>query len=198
MEPMATDHPENQWITDFKKGDVEALAKLVEHFRRPLFAYILNMMQGRGDPEEIFQEVWLRAIRNLPRYRDRNFIGWLFRISKNLFIDQIRKENREVPATSLSDPEEGEDPVARHPDRSASPDEQVAHRDTGCQIQQALSALPAEQREVFLMRTEADLSFKEIAVLQGTTLNTALSRMHYALQKLRPLLDHEYRALGRR
>jgi len=194
---MSTDHPENQWIADFKRGEIEALPELVEHFRRPLFAYILSMVQGRGDPEEIFQEVWLRAIKNLPRYRERNFIGWLFRIARNLFIDQVRRQGREISASTLSDPDGGHDPVAQHPEPSASPDQHLAHQDTGAKIKQALSSLPDDQREVFLLRTEADLSFKEIASMQGTTVNTALSRMNYALQKMRPLLIEEYRALGR-
>jgi RNA polymerase sigma-70 factor (ECF subfamily) len=56
--------------------------------------------------------------------------------------------------------------------------------------------LPEDQRAVFLMRTEADLPFKEIAAIQKTTLNTALSRMQYALQKMRPLLQEEYDLLA--
>jgi RNA polymerase sigma-70 factor (ECF subfamily) len=74
---------------------VAALGHLVEHFRRPLFAFIHNMLQGRGDPEEIFQEVWLRAIRNLPRFKEKNFAGWLFRIAHNLFIDDLRRIKRD-------------------------------------------------------------------------------------------------------
>lgn len=192
---MPPEQPENQWISDYRKGDVNALGLLVEHFRRPLYAYILNMIQGRGDAEEIFQETWLRAIRNMDRYRERNFIGWLFRIARNLFIDRVRRARHEAdPSRPGSGPDT---PLAeRIPDPQPSPDRQAADRDLGTRIRQALAELPEDQREVFLLRSEADLPFKEIARLQGTSLNTALSRMHYALQKLRPLLIEDYRQLN--
>lgn len=192
----AAEHPDNVWIEQYKKGDVSALTHLVEHYRKPLYAFIYNMMQGNGDAEEIFQEVWLRAIRNMTSYRDKNFAGWLFRIAHNLFIDGVRRERRFVRPSPDADPEN--DPVAieRFPSHEATPDRQAAARDLGRRIRSALASLPDDQREVFLMRTEADLSFKEIAAIQDTTLNTALSRMHYALQKLRPLLQEDYTLLS--
>jgi RNA polymerase sigma-70 factor, ECF subfamily len=191
---MDTDHPEQQWLKAYSKGDLAALEQLVEHFRRPLYAFILNMMPRHGDAEEIFQETWLRAIRNLPRYRDKNFIGWLFRIARNLIIDQVRREAKTVAPLDR----EGESAIELLPDSARGPDQQAASDDLGARIQAALGALAPEQREVFLLRNEAGLSFKEIARLQETTLNTALSRMYYALQKLRPLLQEDYDELGRR
>jgi RNA polymerase sigma-70 factor (ECF subfamily) len=58
------------------------------------------------------------------------------------------------------------------------------------EIMQALASLPVEQREVFVMRMEADMSFKEIAEIQGTSINTALARMQYALTKMRKELKN--------
>jgi RNA polymerase sigma-70 factor (ECF subfamily) len=60
-----------------------------------------------------------------------------------------------------------------------------------------VDALPAEQRAVFLMRTQADVPFKEIARIQKVPINTALARMHYAVQRLRGVLEADYVALGR-
>lgn len=195
--PVATmhhEHPENQWIQAYQRGDVEALERLVEHFRRPLFAFILNMMPGNSDAEEIFQEVWLRVIKHLPRYREKNFAGWIFRIARNLFIDRIRREQRIVSPRHPDD----ETTIETFPDRRPDPAAATGSADLGARIRAALTALPAEQREVFLMRSEADMSFKQIAAAQSTTVNTALSRMNYALQKLRPLLIEDYESLARR
>lgn len=191
-----TDQPENQWIQDYKQGDVAALGKLVEHYRKPLYAFIYNMLQGKGDAEEIFQDAWLRAIKNLDKFHDKNFLGWLFRIAHNLFIDRIRKDSRFVQPTGESDSEQHASLIDRFPSREPSPDQMIANSDLGVRIQRALSELPEDQREVFIMRTEADISFKDIAKMQGITLNTALSRMHYALQKLRPLLQEDYDLLA--
>ena len=193
---MRTDQPEIQWIADYKKGDMAALEKLVEHFRRPLYSFIYNMLQGRGDAEEIFQEVWLRAIKNMSKYKEKNFCGWLFRIARNFFIDQVRRNQRMV-SPAFDGTEFGEDPISRLSSPDMAPDEQTADKELGVRIRLAIGDLPEDQREVFLMRTEADLSFKEIAAIQNTTLNTALSRMHYALQKLRPVLQEDYQQLNR-
>ncbi|HMP89322.1 MAG TPA: sigma-70 family RNA polymerase sigma factor [Kiritimatiellia bacterium] len=192
---MKTDQSEFQWITAYKKGDTGALEHLVEHFRRPLYAFIYNMLQGKGDAEEIFQEVWLRAIRNMERYRDKNFCGWLFRIAHNCMIDSIRKNQRKVDLGTTD--ETGEDPISRFASPDMSPDMEIADKDLGRRIRMAIAGLPEDQREVFLMRTEGELSFKEIAAIQQTSLNTALSRMQYALQKLRPMLEEDYRNIGR-
>jgi len=193
---MDNEQPEKEWLSAYKKGDVAALSRLVEHYRKPLFAYIYNMLQGRGDAEEIFQEVWLRVIRNIDHYREKNFGGWLFRIAHNLFIDQIRRE-KHIASPKREDPMDGEtSAIERFPSRALAPDRLAEARDLGTRIQQAVSELPDDQREVFLMRTEADIPFKQIAEMQGITLNTALARMHYAVQKLRPLLQEDYNQLA--
>ena len=67
----------------------------------------------------------------------------------------------------------------------------------GARIEAAVRSLPQEQREVFLLRTEGDVPFKDIARIQGTSVNTALARMQYALQKLRTELKGDYETLGR-
>jgi RNA polymerase sigma-70 factor (ECF subfamily) len=189
--------PEHEWLALYRKGDVEALGKLVEHYRRPLFGFILKMTEGQKDAEDVFQEVWFRAIRRLDRYRDKSFLSWLFRIAHNLVIDRARKAK---PMVELHrDPEHPmEDPVeTRLPDPSLGPDTRVAGHDLGHRIAEAVRQLPPEQREVFVMRTEAELPFKEIAKIQGTSINTALARMQYALAKLKSMLRDDYEALMR-
>lgn len=178
------------WLEQYRQGDVQALGLLVEHYRRPLFGFILRMTEGRGDPEEVFQEVWFRAIRNLGKYKPKSFLSWLFRIAHNLIIDRARSAK---PLQSLQEAGEDETPLE---DRLAGsghdPARQAGSSDLGRRIARAVDRLPEEQRAVFLMRTEGDLPFKEIAKIQGTSINTALARMQYALAKLREELKDEY------
>ena len=68
----------------------------------------------------------------------------------------------------------------------------------GRRIKEAVARLPLDQREVFLMRTQAELSFKEIARIQKVSINTTLARMQYALNKMRPLLRDAYTELAER
>lgn len=182
---------EREWLEQYRRGDLEALGKLVEQYRRPLFSFILKMTEGRGDPEEIFQETWIRAIRNFDRFDDQNLLGWLLRIAHNLVIDRARKLRPEVrpelrtgqSATTWFDQVAGGGP---------GPATIAADRDLGRRIAEAVERLPPEQREVFLLRMDSDLSFKEIAKVQGVSINTALARMHYAVRKLREMLKDAY------
>lgn len=176
----------------YLSGDIEALGALVEEYRRPLYGFILKMTEGRADADEVFQEVWFRAINKIDSFKGGNFLSWLFRITHNLIIDTARKNRR------FSDPppdrDEGSVMQAQDnlPDVSLGPDVLVEDADTGKIIRDALQSLPLEQREVFIMRVDAELPFKEIARIQRVSINTALARMQYALEKLRNELDGFY------
>jgi RNA polymerase sigma-70 factor (ECF subfamily) len=178
----------------YRRGDTEALGELVEKYRRPLFGFILRFSEGREDADEVFQEVWVRAISNMKRYRQKNLLSWLFRIAHNLMIDRIR---RRKPVFSLDTPmsETGISYGEQLCTPNIGPDCETGGRDLGVRIEAAADRLPAEQKEVFWLRMQADLSFKEIAKIQKCSVNTALARMQYALSKLRSELDVEYREL---
>jgi RNA polymerase sigma-70 factor (ECF subfamily) len=183
-----------QLLAEYGKGDVAALGELVERYRRPLFGFIIRFSEGREDADEVFQEVWVRAIQNMNRYRQKNLLSWLFRIAHNLMIDRIRRCR---PESSLDTPvhDGGVALSERLAGAGIGPDEQTGGRDLGLRIQSAADALPPDQREVFWLRMQAGLSFKEIAKVQKCSVNTALARMQYALSKLRKELSGEYREL---
>lgn len=171
------------------------MERLVDRHRSTLFGYIVNMTGGRDDADEIFQEVWLRVIRKLGRYRHKNFRGWLVRIAHNIIIDRTR---RKKPTFSLDEEGKKGGAIAEAiPGNAPAPFNRIEESELGRHIAVAVATLPVEQREVFLMRTKMDLSFKEVARIQKTSINTALARMQYALGKLRPLLKKEYEELAR-
>jgi RNA polymerase sigma-70 factor (ECF subfamily) len=185
---------DDQLLAAYRAGDVEALERLVVRHQRSLFGYVLQMTEGRDDPEDIFQEVWLRVIRKAASYRRGNFGGWLMRIARNLVIDRARRRR---PDRSLDE----EDPQGRPlrdtlPAAGTGAGAELAAAETGRRIEAALRQLPPVQREVFVMRTQMDLPFREIARIQNVSINTALARMQYALRKLRPLLAEEYEGVA--
>lgn len=183
-----------EWVARYRKGQIDALGELVEMYRCPLYAYILRMTEGQDDADEIFQEVWFRAIRSFPKYKNDKLISWLFRIAHNLVIDRARKKK---PGKSLDAPrEDGSAESDHHPSLGPTPDAQTAASDMGRRIQEEVGQLPPDQKEVFIMRTEAQLSFKEIARIQKVSLNTALGRMHYAVGRLREALAGDYAELN--
>ncbi len=181
-------------LAAYRSGDLEALGVLVEKYKGPLFGFIYKFSEGREDADEVFQEVWVRAIKNMNRYRQKNLLSWLFRIAHNLMIDRIRK-NR--PAVSFDAPvsEDGSPLGDLLPSDRLGPDHESGGHDLGVRIEAAAANLPLEQREVFWLRMQGGLSFKEIARVQKCSINTALARMQYAVSKLRNELAGEYREI---
>lgn len=188
MTQMTTE--EHEWLQQYRLGNSEALGRLIEQYRRPLFKFLLNMVHDMDLAEEIYQDVWLRAIRNLHRFNGTNMLSWLFKIAHNRMIDHHRKKKPLTPLDSTS--EDGRTLYESLPSSEPDPAQHVSARDLGTRIAEAVAELPDEQREVFLLRQNANLSFKEIARIQHVSINTALGRMHYAMQHLRDLLQDEY------
>ncbi len=189
-ESTRMEHRDKQWLARYREGDVSALGEMVEFYRRPLFGFILRMTEGRDEADDIFQEVWIRAIRHLDTFKERRFLSWLFRIAHNLIIDRARKKK---PDTSLQEGKEDEPTLEeRTASPGPSPADEADYADMKSRIRTAVNRLPPDQKAVFLMRMEGDLSFKEIARIQNVSINTALARMHYALDKLKGDLAEEY------
>ncbi len=181
-------------LAAYRKGDSEALGTLVDKYKGPLFGFIYKFSEGREDADEVFQEVWVRAIKNMNRYRQKNLLSWLFRIAHNLMIDRIRK-NRPLVSFDTPVSEDGAALGDLLPSERLGPDFESGGRALGLRIEAAAADLPPEQREVFWLRMQGGLSFKEIAKVQRCSINTALARMQYAVSKLRKELAGEYREI---
>jgi RNA polymerase sigma-70 factor (ECF subfamily) len=183
-------------IKAYLGGDANALEPMVEKYKRPLYSFILKMTEGREDTDEIFQETWFRALKNIRKFRHKNFLNWLFRIAHNLIIDRSRRNRKNVSMQNTSgDGEEGQSLEDQLAAPGISPAEEVGGLGIGEQIEQAVKTLSPEQREVFILRMYANTSFKEIAKIQKCSINTCLARMQYALGKLRSILREEYEEL---
>lgn len=169
-------------IRSYLHGSEQAFALLYARYRQRLIAYLNRLLQPDfAAADDIFQLVWLRVIQSLPSYSDRErFISWLFRIAHNLTIDHIRQRQRQKTVTLYDS------------DLPETPDEKndftlMDDPDLHQQITDALEQLSPEQREVVILRRDG-VSFKEIAVIQSTPLNTAIGRMHDALRNIRKIL----------
>lgn len=162
-----------------REGDEDAFAVLYQRYRLPLYSYIHKLMPtDSSQVDDIFQQTWVKAVRNWSRYRDQQkLLAWLCRIAHNLVMDFYRSRSR-APMTELSETLAAESrPVYEDMDREAF-DEALAA---------ATERLSTEQREVLMLRKRG-VSFKEIAAMQKTNINTVLGRMHYAVRNLRTML----------
>lgn len=167
-------------------GDAKAFDQLYARYRKPLFGFLYNHSQRqRHEVEEVFQEAWLKVIRNRRRYDSgQAFQPWLYAIARNCLIDRWRHLGA-VTSLHVSDD------VAMQGASSnglARPERLAASDDIQLRWQQALAALPAEQREAVLLKLETGMSLAEIAELTGTGRETVKSRLRYAMNRLREQL----------
>ena len=160
-------------------GNADAIDRLVGKYGSSLLSYLNATMRNRSDAEEVFQDTWLKAMRKIAFFRGGSFKAWLTTIARNCVIDRARRRR---PSVSLNQ-EVGED-GAQVID-FVEPEAGLVSDERGARIREAVAALPEAQREVFLLRTEQELSFAEIAEMLAIPLNTALGRMHYAVTRLR-------------
>ena len=174
----------------FAQGDSDAMDKLVARYRQALFYWLLGMTGNRSDAQDLFQDVWFRVIRHAERFNDVSFKAWLWKIARNLLIDFRRKRKPDVSLDAVED-EDDQPLVDQLAAKGSGPAEAVERADLTKRVMRAVAGLPEVQRDVFLMRVQGDLSFSEIAETLDIPLNTALGRMHDAMNKLKKLLAEE-------
>ena len=179
----------------YQKGDEYAFEILYWRHQHGIFNYICHFIGGSGThAEDLLQDVFLKVVKASKRYEPTaKFTTWLYQIARNGCIDHFRKMKHRK-TTSLSQPIDREEDLSIESTiaNSDSSPEKAAHINeiTGL-LKEALTTLPEEQREVFLMREDLNLSFAEIAESIGCPINTAKSRMRYALEHLRKTLKQE-------
>jgi len=170
-----------------ERGDGGALERLVEKYRAPLFSYIFRFVGGVPEAEDCFQETWARVLPRLSRKRTDRLLSYLFTTAHHLLIDAARRARRS-PFAVRRVPGDGEGSPPPEPVERATPADAAHAADFRRALAAALDALPEAQRTVFLLRMEADVPFGEIARRERCPLGTVLSRMHYAVARLRKAL----------
>jgi len=178
-------------MSAFRDGEVQAFDVLVFRHRRGLFNFLLRSVHNRSRAEELLQDVFLRVIRAKDRYeRTARFSTWVYTIARNICVDESRRARFRQHA-SLEEKRGGRDGgggLSLLDVKSAQQigtDEAAAGPALRDRMSEAVSRLPEDQREVFLMRQLGGLSFKEIGEVVSAPENTVKSRMRYALEKLR-------------
>jgi RNA polymerase sigma-70 factor (ECF subfamily) len=171
-------------IKGLKAGSAAAFERLVREYGDRIYRFARRLV-GERSADDLTQEVLVRVFRSIRSYQPTGrFESWLFTIANHLAIDEARRRKPEASISEL-DPELTPE---RFASESPEPVESLEEVERRRALLQAVEQLPLEQRQVFLLREEAGLSFKEIADMTGCPLNTALGRMHYAMEHLRKVL----------
>lgn len=171
-------------------GNEACLAQLIKRHQRSMFTAIYLLVKNRALAEDIFQEAFIKIINTLRQgnYNEEGKFGpWAIRIGRNLAIDYIRKQKRNVVITDS----EGNDILNFIQIAEESREDKLIQYQTEQNMKELVKRLPEEQRQVLIMRHWGDMSFKEIADQTGVSINTALGRMRYALNNLRKMLEQQ-------
>ena len=171
----------------YRNGDVRAFELLYERHKGPLFRFILRQCAQRSVAEELFQDVWTNLIRSRARYRVRaKFTTLLYRMARNRLIDHHRSASAN-PGHDAGAAEAPVDTAGAGP----GPDDRLESHRTAARLRAQIAALPADQRDAFLLREEGGLRLEQIAAVTGVGTETVKSRLRYAVAKLKQALSEE-------
>jgi RNA polymerase sigma-70 factor, ECF subfamily len=152
-------------------------------YGRKIYNFAYRLTGNPDDAHDLVQEVLLRVRRGLAGYQPGSFEGWLWRITRNAFLDDVRRQKRR-PTAPLPEEVDRWDMAA-----SASADDEYAQISLGDDIQKALLELPIDFREAVVLCDVVGLSYEEIAQAVAVPIGTVRSRIHRGRKMLKELLS---------
>ena len=178
----------------------QQIADAVRRDQARLRRFIRRSVPDPADAEDIVQDVFSELVE---AYRMMNPIdqvtAWLFRVARNRITDLFRRRQREARRAERAPRDEDDEPASaldRLPSADGSPETAYVRGVLVDELAEALAELPAEQRDVFVAHELMGRSFKEMAADSGVSVNTLLSRKHYAVLHLRRRLRDIYDELS--
>lgn len=191
MEPS-----DDQIIELTLSGETEAFGMLVRRWERPIYGLSLRMTGRDEDARDICQETFLSAFRNLKKFRgEAKFSSWLYRIALNSCHSRLRR--RGAPAEQSIDIEDESGPGIDLPANESGEDmAERLHRDQrAVLVRRVLQTLPAELRQVIIMKEYGEMTFAEISEILGVPVSTIKSRLYTGLSQMRARLEKHRAAL---
>ena len=180
--------PDALLVKNYVAGDENALTILINRHQSKIYGFIYSKLSDRDISDDIFQDTFIKVIKTLKSnsYNEEGkFLPWVMRISHNLIIDHYRR-NKKMPMYRET---EEFSIFSIMSDNVPSIESQLITTQVENDLRKLIEELPAEQKEVLMMRMYQDLSFKEISETTGVSINTALGRMRYAIMNLRKVID---------
>ena len=169
-------------------GEREPLEELFQRYRLVAYRVAHRLLGNEADALDAVQEGFVKALIHLPSFQGRSsFKTWLLRVVSNAALDlgrqRGRRETLSLDALGTNHREECEPLTQQDPGR------ELERQDLGRKLHDALAQLPPAQRQTFVLHAEAELSYREVAETLGISIGTVMSRLYYARQRLRVLLE---------
>jgi RNA polymerase sigma-70 factor (ECF subfamily) len=180
-------------IREAQRGNQAAFEELVRQYDGPVLRLAYHMTRSEQDAQDIYQEAFLKAYRNIGNFRfECSFYTWIYRIVTNLCLDQLRKRQVRKEDSAVITDSDGEtfDMLDQVADvrSGASPEKDLMRRELGNRIARALEKLTPRERMVFEMKHYQGLKLRTIGEILNTTEETAKNTLFRGTQKLRAAL----------
>lgn len=175
-------------------GREAAYRELIRRYQRPVFSLVYRMVRDRELAEDLAQETFVKVLNAIESYRpEYKFSSWIFKIANNAAIDHLRRRNLDTLSLDGS-PHAGtseaiEATTLQISDGSESPLDEVANRELGGYIENAIGQLRPEYRNCILLRHVEGRPYEEIAEILDLPLGTVKTYIHRARNELRTLLS---------
>lgn len=180
--------PDALLVTNYMNGDESALELLIHRHKSKIYGFIHSKVQDREVCEDIFQDTFIKVIKNLKKksYNEEGkFLPWVMRIAHNLVIDFFRK-NKKMPLKRDTDEYSV---FSLFTDSELTIENKMIADQIESDVTRIIEELPEDQKQVLKLRMYDDMSFKEISEVTGVSINTALGRMRYAIINLRKIIE---------
>ena len=194
---MNADEPDDSdedLMLAYAAGTASAFTRLYDRHERALHRFFLRQSLALEEADDLLQNTWMAVVRSACNYApDAKFTTWLYTIARSKLVDHWRatQKHMTLDLDAANDPDDVEghhepawlDRVAA--DESAQPEVQAMSREYAKAFIAAVEALPAAQREAFLLHVEGDVSIEAMAAITSVGIETAKSRLRYAMKRLR-------------
>ena len=183
--------PDRELVRKARRGDRRALTELYERHKRKLLGFLVKIAGERELAEDVFQEVWVKVLQKIDRYRSGrgSFRAWLFSVAANAAVDRLRREGRRRgPELDAPAGESGQRRIDLMPSSGPGPHREGEGRMFVADLVQALRGLSERQRAAVLLRHQQGLSYQEISRALGVAEGTAKTLVHRGLLTLRDAL----------
>ena len=179
-----TDPSDGDLLGRFRGGDDGALEQICLRYEEPLFQFLVGLLRSRHQAEDALQETFVRALERLDDVDPGHLRGWLFTVAYHQAMLARRRQKVRPPAL--------DEQVRAAADPRPGPARLAEDGDDARRLRELLELLPPGQREVIRRRVYEGRRFRDIAAELRCPVNTALSRMHEGLKRLRVLWDQDH------
>jgi RNA polymerase sigma-70 factor (ECF subfamily) len=182
--------PDAALMLRVKQGDTAAFSELVDKYKQSVMNLVYRMIHDATEAEDLAQNVFIQVHKSAHRYRsEAKFSTWLYTIARNLCLNEIRRRARH-PSESLDAPRSPEEVSApQFEDKTAlSPPANLLRGELEAKVDEAVAALPENQRLAILLCRQEDLSYDDISEVLGCSLSATKSLIHRARETLKQRL----------